>query len=450
MSRKKTVTLVFVSALLLSVVVPPRAVASPGTTVYVDPPTATANLGEEFTVQVDILDVVDLFMWEFRLTWTPGLLNCTRVYRGGIIIFPPPEGDQLYYEIHNEQGYVLVSYASMGLQGVSGNGTMVLITFRAITTGNCILDLCDVYLEDSVGTKISSTVVDGYVVVCGHLAYDVVSAGQTHRVGVFTNSTVTDFSFNYSERQVSFKVAGHWPGTIGFCNVTIPRTLLDGNFTLWIDDTPANYSLAQNATHSHLHFTYSHSTHAILIKTHALWRSPFGTSWVYSGDPACKWNVTVTVKVENPGNTTETFDVTLYYNMTPVNALEGNPQTITLAPHETANVTFTWNLTGVSPCLYRYDDPGYYVPCNISANVSSPSLGEVERLHCSLVVRFPADGSGDGRATGSDLAILGRAWYRSYPEPGYAWWADWSGDGRCTGSDLAILARHWYQSAPPA
>jgi len=446
-SEKKIVPLVFVFVLLLSAVLPPVAVASPGTTVYVDPLTATVNLGEEFTVHVNVSEAVDLYTWDLGyVTWTPGLLNCTDVYKGEGRFFDPPEPPG--YEINNEQGYVWM-WAYVEEPSVNGSGTLVSLKFRALATGNCILGLCDVYLEDSTDTIISATVVDGHVAVYGLLEFDVVSAGQTYRVGVFTNSTVTDFGFSHSERQVSFDVTGHWPNTTGFCNVTISRMLLDGDFTLWIDDTPGNYSLAQNATHSHLQFTYGHSTHAIRIKAEALWRSPFGTSWVYSGDPACKWNVTVTVKVENRGNDTEIFDITLYYNMTPVNALEGNPQNVTLAPHDTANVTFTWNLTGLPPCLYGYD-AGYYVPWNISANVSSPSLGEVEWFHCSLVVRFPGDGSGDGRATGTDLAILGRSWYKYYPDSKYDWRVDWSGDGKVTGTDLAILARNWYKQAQPA
>jgi len=165
----------------------------------------------------------------------------------------------------------------------------------------------------------------------------------------------------------------------------------------------------------------------------------------------------INVTVKNTGDFTETFTVTAYYGDATDTAPIGAQNVGDLAPGAGTTITFTWNLTGAPPCRYRFIKnssdpqwPGYYIPYNLSVNVSSSVLGQDDWYDGAVTVRLPGDASGDGWATGTDLAILGRAWYKFYPDPRYDWRADWSGDGQCTGGDLGILARNWYQSAQPA
>ncbi|MDH5623793.1 MAG: hypothetical protein OEY39_04930, partial [Candidatus Bathyarchaeota archaeon] len=47
---------------------------------------------------------------------------------------------------------------------------------------------------------------------------------------------------------------------------TIPAELLSGDLTILIDNVSKDYILTQNATHTSLYFTNSHSTHNIKIK----------------------------------------------------------------------------------------------------------------------------------------------------------------------------------------
>ncbi len=71
-----------------------------------------------------------------------------------------------------------------------------------------------------------------------------------------TNSTILNFAFNQPNRKISFNV--HGPSdTTGFCNVTIPKTLLWGNFTVLVNgNPPTTLTERNNATHTSLHFTY--------------------------------------------------------------------------------------------------------------------------------------------------------------------------------------------------
>lgn len=83
-------------------------------------------------------------------------------------------------------------------------------------------------------------------------------------VSVSTNSTVTNFAFDQPEKTESFEIAGT-NGTTGFCNVTIPKELLNGDFSLWIDGSPVSFTITQNSTHSYLHFNYTHTVHKVRI-----------------------------------------------------------------------------------------------------------------------------------------------------------------------------------------
>jgi SagB-type dehydrogenase family enzyme len=71
-----------------------------------------------------------------------------------------------------------------------------------------------------------------------------------------SNSTILNFAFDQPNRKISFNVSGP-SDTLCFCNITIPNTLLWGDFTVLVDGNPPT-TLAQrdNATHTSLHFTF--------------------------------------------------------------------------------------------------------------------------------------------------------------------------------------------------
>lgn len=82
----------------------------------------------------------------------------------------------------------------------------------------------------------------------------------TYRTIVQSNSTVASFNFAYSLAQISFNVtAPH--NAVSFCNVTVDKSFLDGNFTVLVDKASRIPVVTQNTTHSSLYFTLSPSTH---------------------------------------------------------------------------------------------------------------------------------------------------------------------------------------------
>ena len=93
--------------------------------------------------------------------------------------------------------------------------------------------------------------------------------GNTYYIPIFTNSTVSNFNFDPDAKRISFNVTG--TTGMGFCNITIPRSLLDvtvGNWTVKIDGIPLlpeNFTVTQNDDYVFIHLTYSHSDHTIEI-----------------------------------------------------------------------------------------------------------------------------------------------------------------------------------------
>jgi len=89
--------------------------------------------------------------------------------------------------------------------------------------------------------------------------------GTTHTVTILSDSTIASFDFNPTLlRQVNFNSTGP-PGWVGFCNVTIPKALLDGDLVVLVDTVTTDFTLAENETHSCVYFTYTYNTRKIRI-----------------------------------------------------------------------------------------------------------------------------------------------------------------------------------------
>jgi len=96
----------------------------------------------------------------------------------------------------------------------------------------------------------------------------IVWEGEIYLVSFSSNSTIAAFRFNQPQKRINFNVTGQ-SSTIGFCNVTVPKSLLDDN--PWVitvnSQPPIDIILTDNPTHSFLYFTYIHeSTSKVTIQ----------------------------------------------------------------------------------------------------------------------------------------------------------------------------------------
>jgi len=116
-------------------------------TVYVDPQTTEKVVGQDFTVNVSVSDVVNLYGWEFKLGWNFTILEFVNATEG---TFLKSGGSTFFTYMLNVTGsYVLVDCTLLGnIAGAKGNGVLASIQFRVKESGVCDLDLYDTKLED--------------------------------------------------------------------------------------------------------------------------------------------------------------------------------------------------------------------------------------------------------------------------------------------------------------
>jgi hypothetical protein len=83
---------------------------------------------------------------------------------------------------------------------------------------------------------------------------------------VTSNSTISEFSFNSTSRELSFGVSGE-SGTMGYVNVYIPKSLINDISSLkaYLDGNQIEYTAESQSDCWLLYFTYQHSTHMVTI-----------------------------------------------------------------------------------------------------------------------------------------------------------------------------------------
>jgi len=91
---------------------------------------------------------------------------------------------------------------------------------------------------------------------------------QTYKVVTFCSSTVASFDFSQPLNRIGFNITGP-ANTLGFCNISIPKGLLNasssGVWAILLDASSLPYTLTENGTHTFLYFTYAHSIHRVWI-----------------------------------------------------------------------------------------------------------------------------------------------------------------------------------------
>jgi len=180
--------------------------------------------------------------------------------------------------------------------------------------------------------------------------FSILWGAETFTVSVESNSTVSEFVFSQPDKEISFNVSGE--AGIGFCNVTIPKALLYGEpWTVLMDGASVSSIITENATHTSLYFTYTHSTHTIQI---------IGT-WVIAPPPPPTYSLTITTTVGGttdpaPGTYTYTANSSVqvtaipnanylfdHWELDTVNAGSANPYTVLMDNNHTLKAVFTYS-----------------------------------------------------------------------------------------------------------
>ncbi len=89
---------------------------------------------------------------------------------------------------------------------------------------------------------------------------------SSFNVTIQSNSTITHFAFNQAEKHISFNVTVP-PTIFGYCNITIPKTLLGAPYTCLLGGELITSNETSNATHTSIHFTYPQDGRVEVIGT---------------------------------------------------------------------------------------------------------------------------------------------------------------------------------------
>ncbi len=342
---------------------------------------------KNFTVDIEILDVVDIYAWEFKLYYRNDILNATGVAEGsflnssGSTIFTV---NQLTDTFNSTHGLVWVNCTLVAPPPVSGSGTLATISFHVEALGDTILDLTDTTLKDQSDTPIPHNVVDGYFnnVLIAHLYVDPPSiinptlrppANFTVAIKVANVTDLYDYQFKLGydtsvlnclgvliipfENETNFitEIGVNDNAGLIWVNVTYyppanpltttqPRTLaiiffqVEGLGTTVLDlhDTRLSDPLDGDIAHY-----VSDGLVSIVERDVAVIDVKLSTNMTYPGR-----NVYINVTVANEGDLYESFNVSTYFDDT----LIGKLLVVDLAPDTNTTLAFTWDTTGTTPC----------------------------------------------------------------------------------------------------
>jgi len=399
--------LIFASVLAASAILTTGESGTSEVTVFLVPSRANVRVNQTFDVSINVSLVSDLYGWEFKLGYNNSLLEIVNFTEGSFLnsirdtYFVP--------KVMSADDYILAGCTSLrNVAGVSGNGTLATVEFRAKKLGSCTLDLYDTKLVNSARQLVEHGMNDGTVTVSGCVVIRVqyiddyprsgagvrkswplpyISLGTTNESGMVESCGILSGPQDYQVQawysgsqfgpNTGLHVDGNGDGSTivsanyeitppvinilspqnqTYINSTIPLTytIYDFSSISWIGyslDNQSSTTITGNTT-----LTVEDGTHRIVVYANDSFGNMGCSQIVYftigEHDIAVA-NITVSktivgqgystsikVIVENQGDRTETFNVTLYANTTAIAT-----QTVTLASGNSTTITFTWNTT---------------------------------------------------------------------------------------------------------
>jgi len=118
-------------------------------TIYVEPSYLLVTPCTNFTVNVRIRDVVDLYAWQFNMTFDPNLVQCVSVTEGEFLR-NVGSTTGLILGVNNTNGWIKAACSLVGaVSGASGGCVLAYVTFHCTSVGGSILGLHDTKLLNS-------------------------------------------------------------------------------------------------------------------------------------------------------------------------------------------------------------------------------------------------------------------------------------------------------------
>jgi len=157
--NKKIVLTLASSLLIITVILAAYIlsnIANTTTTVYVDPDNIIRSIGQDFTVNISISNVANLYAWECKLGWNAAVLDLVNLTEGS---FLKKIGSTLFNYRSNETfGHIVIDCTLLGdVAGVNGSGVLASIRLHVNGEESCELALYDTKLIDVSEQMIAHT-----------------------------------------------------------------------------------------------------------------------------------------------------------------------------------------------------------------------------------------------------------------------------------------------------
>ena len=379
MNRKISIVLLLIICGLCLTSVPKSYMESTAE-IYISPATVTAEVGQEFTVQIVVKNVSNLNSWQLKIS-----------YDTNVLAFPPTvvEGDFLKSVSNNTDfrvssstvyGYVQIACAILENVGASGTGVLANITFTVLGGYPCKTEihLFETALYDTDMNPIEHTTADGFFYIESPVAdFSWIPENP------IANETVT-FNASASFSPVNKTIVSYyWDFDDGSPSVNTTTPIINHTFTNYRKDP---YLIT-------LIVTDEDGKTGSVTKSLLIWRDVIASDiWVSDQDLEGSYSVInptnitdyyppymLVLTATNLGTQTETFNVTLEFSApTYIEPLWDNP--VTLDPETGSGFSLLalwWPLnktdgTMLSPGKYNFTMICSFVPGE------SPELGNTE------------------------------------------------------------------------
>jgi len=423
------------------------------TTVSVSPSSVTAVMGQNFTINVTVSSVSDLYGWQFRLNWSAPLLNVVNVTEGPFL----KAGRSTFFvsKWNNTEGRMVVDCTLLGnVPGVSGDGTLATIAFYVKNFGECPLDLYDVILLNSLEQSIYCQTVGGYGyftlphdVAVTHVTASPITVlpgniininvtiqnqggfAEVFNVTVYANSQVIGVRSVSLGSGSSTTITFAW-NTTGFGK---------GDYTVLASASvvPGEVNTANNSKVADSIVTILYPGHDVAV----IGVEPLKTI-VGQG-----YTTYIAVTVKNYGIFSETFNTTSYINTTAIQT-----QSATLGSGYSSKLIFTWNTTGFVKGNYTINAYAWPVPGETDTADNTFTDGFVIVAMVGDITG--PDGYPDGKCDIRDVALVASKFGVNYPDPRYNPNCDLTGptqglaDGKIDIRDVAVVAKNFGKIDP--
>jgi hypothetical protein len=414
------------------------------TTISVSPSTVTVNAGKNFSINVTISSVSDLYGWQFALSWNASLLDLVNVTEGPFLKSGGSNDTYFNYNLNATAGNLIADCTLLGnVPGVSGSGVLATITFHVKNGGQCPLNLFDVELYDSSELPISFQTTNGYgyFVSPPHIAVTnlsisplIVLPGAILNINVTVeNQASVSETFNLTLYANSGKIGKKSVSLNSNSSKIIPFTwnttgLGEGDYTISASAStvPGEVNIENNTRVADTPVTILYNGHDVAVISVEPNKTAVGQGY-------CMF---IAVTVKNYGIFSETFNTTSYINTTAIQT-----QNAKLGSGYSSKLIFTWNTTGFAYGNYTTSANVALAPGETNNWIGPFTYGTVR-------VTIPGDAGGYGVVDAQDFYILERAWGSSIGQPNYDPRADFYNDGVVDALDFYILQYHWGQSVP--